>query len=49
MRFDEITPQCEAIRRGLLRACIPAPVLGLWSVQEFQLAVCGKRFFERCC
>eukprot|EP01052_Picozoa_sp_SAG31_P015585 SAG31_NODE_1006_length_10432_cov_3.272718_2_plen_538_part_00 len=42
MRFGEISQQCEAIRRGLLRACIPAPVLGLWSVHEFQLAVCGR-------
>lgn len=42
MRVREVDAQCEAIRRGLLKACIPAPVLGLWSVQEFQLAVCGK-------
>ena len=37
MRVREVDAQCEAIRRGLLKACIPAPVLGLWSVQEFQL------------
>jgi len=32
----------EALRRGLLSASIPAQVICIWSVGEFQLAVCGR-------
>merc|ERR1711865_50778 len=42
MRLGEIDAQCEALRRGLLSACIPAQVISLWSAGEFQLAACGR-------
>ena len=41
-RLAEIDEQCEAIRRGLLSACIPAPVLGLWTVDELRGRVRGR-------
>jgi hypothetical protein len=41
-RLGEIDRQCEALRRGLLSACIPSQLLGLWTVDEFQRMVCGS-------
>merc|ERR1711871_729590 len=41
-RMHEIDTQCDAIRRGILSACIPSQLLGLWTVEEFQKHVSGS-------
>ena len=41
-RLHEIDLQCEAIRRGMLSACIPSQLMGLWTVEEFQTRVSGS-------
>lgn len=41
-RLHEIDLQCEAIRRGLLSACIPSQLLGLWTVEELAKQVSGS-------
>eukprot|EP01050_Picozoa_sp_SAG11_P007594 SAG11_NODE_639_length_8017_cov_4.086259_3_plen_167_part_00 len=40
-RLTEMDAQIDAIRHGLLSACIPDPVLGLWTADEIQASVCG--------